>query len=187
MTSRRINCRSGWLTPNWSACGEGMNRAAWSARSAVRLVAWLLIETAAMRCVQPGSTVLRDREALVRVVRTCGEGVMQAGSLHHSFPARSAPSGWDRPIGKKRVPAGRGAPLARLRYGDAPPAQNGGSRLKRRGGLATPALVGVAFGVGWTPCIGPTLAAILALAGRSTSPFSPSRAHAPHRRAGALP
>jgi cytochrome c-type biogenesis protein len=34
----------------------------------------------------------------------------------------------------------------------------------RREGLATPALIGAAFGVGWTPCIGPTLAAILALA-----------------------
>ncbi len=37
---------------------------------------------------------MRDREALVRVVRTCGEGIMQAGSLHDPFPARSAPSGW---------------------------------------------------------------------------------------------
>ncbi len=36
--------------------------------------------------------------------------------------------------------------------------------FRRRGGLATPAMIGVAFGVGWTPCIGPTLAAILALA-----------------------
>jgi cytochrome c-type biogenesis protein len=40
----------------------------------------------------------------------------------------------------------------------------------RSDGLATPALVGVAFGVGWTPCIGPTLAAILALAAAGGDP-----------------
>ena len=42
--------------------------------------------------------------------------------------------------------------------------------VTRRGGFATPGLIGVAFGVGWTPCIGPTLAAILALAAAGRSP-----------------
>lgn len=39
----------------------------------------------------------------------------------------------------------------------------------RRGGAPTAALAGAAFGIGWTPCIGPTLAAILALAAVSGS------------------
>jgi len=33
-----------------------------------------------------------------------------------------------------------------------------------RGGAFTPVLAGVAFAIGWTPCVGPTLAGILALA-----------------------
>ncbi len=36
-------------------------------------------------------------------------------------------------------------------------------RLVRRGGLLTAFPLGVVFGAGWTPCIGPTLAAILTL------------------------
>jgi cytochrome c-type biogenesis protein len=37
------------------------------------------------------------------------------------------------------------------------------ARLPRIGGPAAPALAGTAFAIGWTPCVGPTLAAILAL------------------------
>lgn len=35
---------------------------------------------------------------------------------------------------------------------------------RTKGGIVTPVLAGVAFAIGWTPCVGPTLAAILALA-----------------------
>src|ERR671930_381909 len=38
------------------------------------------------------------------------------------------------------------------------------------GGVVTPTLAGVAFAVGWTPCVGPTLAAILALAASDGHP-----------------
>lgn len=37
-------------------------------------------------------------------------------------------------------------------------------QLRRRGGLVGAGVTGIAFGIGWTPCVGPTLAAILGLA-----------------------
>lgn len=40
----------------------------------------------------------------------------------------------------------------------------------RRAGALTPVFAGVAFAVGWTPCIGPTLAGILALAAAGRHP-----------------
>lgn len=43
--------------------------------------------------------------------------------------------------------------------------------MPRRGGrVVTPVLAGVAFSIGWTPCVGPTLAAILALAASDGHP-----------------
>jgi len=40
--------------------GEGMHQAAWSARAAARLVAWVLLETAAMRRVQAPNRTCTD-------------------------------------------------------------------------------------------------------------------------------
>lgn len=42
--------------------------------------------------------------------------------------------------------------------------------LRRRLGPVTPLVAGAAFAVGWTPCVGPTLAAILALSAGGANP-----------------
>lgn len=42
--------------------------------------------------------------------------------------------------------------------------------MHERLGPVTPVLAGVAFAIGWTPCMGPTLAAILALSAGNASP-----------------
>jgi len=42
--------------------------------------------------------------------------------------------------------------------------------LRPRGGPLTSVLAGVSFAVGWTPCVGPTLAAILALSAAGSTP-----------------
>lgn len=42
--------------------------------------------------------------------------------------------------------------------------------LRERLGIFTPVLAGIAFAIGWTPCVGPTLAAILALSAGNGSP-----------------
>lgn len=42
--------------------------------------------------------------------------------------------------------------------------------LRRRVGPLAPAIAGVAFAIGWTPCVGPTLAGILALSAGTGQP-----------------
>lgn len=42
--------------------------------------------------------------------------------------------------------------------------------LPRRRGPLMPVIAGIAFAIGWTPCVGPTLAAILALSAAGSSP-----------------
>jgi cytochrome c-type biogenesis protein len=58
--------------------------------------------------------------------------------------------------------AGVGLPLTLLREVRLP--------WPRMAGPLAPSLAGVAFAIGWTPCVGPTLAAILALSAGGASP-----------------
>jgi cytochrome c-type biogenesis protein len=41
--------------------------------------------------------------------------------------------------------------------------------IMRRGGIAAAVLIGAAFAFGWTPCVGPVLATVLLVAGRTAS------------------
>lgn len=43
------------------------------------------------------------------------------------------------------------------------------AEVKKKGGIFTTILIGMAFGAGWSPCIGPILASILFLASNSTT------------------
>src|ERR671935_69417 len=73
-----------------------------------------------------------------------------------------------------------GVPLPRLLL-----AERRLQQPSRGGGVVTPTLAGVAFAVGWTPCVGPTLAAILALAAGEGHPAQGAVLLAGDGRAGA--
>ncbi len=94
------------------AAAEAVDAELWHCDRHFELIAEVTGQPVRRLGPEPGSTVLRDREALVRVVRTCGEGVMQAGRLDDPFPARSAPSGWGYPEGEETGPTRTGSGLA---------------------------------------------------------------------------
>jgi cytochrome c-type biogenesis protein len=94
------------------------------------------------------------------------------------FVALGAGAAWfgDALLSQRRlleVVAGVFIVLAGLMYAGAPLPRallaERRARIGRASGAFTPALAGVAFAIGWTPCLGPTLAAILALAAGSGS------------------
>jgi cytochrome c-type biogenesis protein len=110
-----------------------------------------------------------------RVVATTAAFVTGFGAM---FVALGAGAAWfgDALLANRRpleVAAGAFIILAGIMYAGLPLPRVllAERRLPLSGGprVLTPALTGVAFAIGWSPCIGPTLAAILALAAGSGS------------------
>jgi cytochrome c-type biogenesis protein len=111
-----------------------------------------------------------------RVVTTTGGFVAGFGAMFIALGAGAAWFGGALLQNRRTLEIAAGAfiALAGLVYAGLPlPTallQERRVEVARSGGLLTPPLAGVAFAIGWTPCVGPTLAGILALSASQGHP-----------------